>query len=138
MLAEALKNATLHFISPHLHLKESVLNCILLLKQLYNHIKQNQHLPPSLMMTKTINTASIRLTTPIKAMDEGKDKTTIYTEAMEGAHTKEINNMEETREQDSHKRNAMSAINQAVGLLSILLKNKRRHIKSSTNMLCTH
>ena len=82
--------------------------------------------------------ASIRLTTPMEAVDKGKDEITVYTKAVEGVHTEETNNMEQTREQDSCKRNAMSATNQAVGLLSILLKSKRRHIKSSVNMLCTH
>ena len=45
-------------------------------------------------MTRTTNTASIGLTVP-----------------MEGVHTEEINNMEEIREQDSHRRDAISAIN---------------------------
>ena len=49
-------------------------------------------------MIRTINTASIRLTTPIEAADEGEDKTTIYIKAIEGVYTKEINNTEETRE----------------------------------------
>ena len=64
-----------------------------------------------MLMTRTINIASIRLTIYIKAADEGKDKATIYTEAMEVVYTKEINNIEETREQDSCRRDAMSAIN---------------------------
>ena len=55
--------------------------------------------------------ASIGLTAPMEAVDEGEDKTTVYTKAMEGAHTKKINDMKETREQDSYKRDAMSAIN---------------------------
>ena len=78
MLAKALKNIILYFISFYLHLKESVLNYALLLKQLYNYIKQSQHLLLSLIITRTINMASIRLTTPIEAVDEGKDKTTVY------------------------------------------------------------
>ena len=49
-------------------------------------------------MIRTINTASIGLITYIEATDKGKDKATIYTEAKEGAYTKEINNIEETRE----------------------------------------
>ena len=49
-------------------------------------------------MTKTINTASIGLIIPIEAADKAKDKTTVYIEAVKGAHTKEINNIEETRE----------------------------------------
>ena len=49
-------------------------------------------------MIRTINIASIRLTIPIKAVDKGKDKTTIYIEAVKGVYTKEINNIEETRE----------------------------------------
>ena len=51
-----------------------------------------------MLMTRTINTANIKLTAPIKAADEGEDETTIYIEAVEGVYTKEINNMEETRE----------------------------------------
>ena len=49
-------------------------------------------------MIRTINTASIRLTTYIEAVDKGEDKATVYTEAVEGAYTKEINDIEETRE----------------------------------------
>ena len=62
-------------------------------------------------MTRTINTASIRLTTPMKAVDKGKDKTTIYTKAVEGVYTEEINNIEETREQDFRRRDTISATN---------------------------
>ena len=79
--------------------------------------------------------ASIRLTIYIEATDKGEDKATIYIKAVEGAYTKEINNMEETREQDFNRRDAISAINQAISLLSILLKSKRRYIKSSINIL---
>ena len=85
-------------------------------------------------MTRTINTTSIRLTIPIEAIDKDKDKTTVYIKAVERVHTKEINNIEETREQDSHRKNAISAINQAVSLLSILLKSERRYIRSSVNI----
>ena len=85
-------------------------------------------------MIRTTNTASIRLTAPIEATDKNKDKTTIYIKAMEGAYTKKINNTEETKEQNSHRRDIISATNQAVGLLSILLKSKRRRIKSSVNI----
>ena len=49
-------------------------------------------------MTRTTNTASIRLTAYIEAADEGEDKATIYIKAVEGAYTQEINNIEETRE----------------------------------------
>ena len=62
-------------------------------------------------MTRPINTASIRLTAPIEAADKGKNKTTIHTKAVEGAYTEEINNTEETREQDSHRKNTISVIN---------------------------
>ena len=62
-------------------------------------------------MTRTINTASIKLTTPIEAADKGKDKTTIYIEAVEGVYIKEINNIKKTREQDSHRRDTISATN---------------------------
>ena len=62
-------------------------------------------------MMRTINTASIRLTVYIEATDKGEDKATIYTEAVKGVYTKEINNMEETREQDFSRRDTISAIN---------------------------
>ena len=87
-----------------------------------------------MLMTRTINIASIKLTAPIEAADKNKDKTTIYIEAVEGVYTEEINNIKETKEQNSHRRDIISAINQAVGLLSILLKSKRRRIKSSVNI----
>ena len=64
-----------------------------------------------MLMTRTINIANIRLTTPIEAADEGKNKTTIYTEAVEGVHIKKINNMKETRKQNSCKRDAIFIIN---------------------------
>ena len=49
-------------------------------------------------MTRTANTASIKLTVPIEAAVKGEDKTTVYTEAVKGVHTEETNNIEETRE----------------------------------------
>ena len=64
-----------------------------------------------MLMIRTINTASTGLTAPIEAADEAEDKTTIYTKAVEGEYTKEINNMEETKEQDFCRRDTMSAIN---------------------------
>ena len=64
-----------------------------------------------MLMTRTINTASIRLTAPMEAADEGEDETTIYIEAVEGVYTKKINNTEETREQDSCRRDAIFVIN---------------------------
>ena len=85
-------------------------------------------------MTRTINTASIRLTAPIKAADKSKDEITVYIEAVEGVHTEKINNIEETREQNSCKRDAISATNQAVSLLNILLKSEKRYIRSSINI----
>ena len=85
-------------------------------------------------MTRTINTASIRLTAPIEAADKAEDKTTIYIEAVEGEYTEEINDTEETREQDFRRRDAMSIINRAISLLSIPLKSERRHTRSSVNM----
>jgi len=42
--------------------------------------------------------ASIGLIIYIEAVDKGEDKATIYIEAVEGVYTKEINNIEETRE----------------------------------------
>ena len=62
-------------------------------------------------MTRTINTANTGLTAPIEATDEAEDETTIHTKAVEGEHTKEINNIEETKEQDFHRRDTMSIIN---------------------------
>ncbi len=64
-----------------------------------------------MLMTRTINTASIGLTVYIEAADEGEDETTVYIEAEEGVYTKEINNMEETREQDFSRRDTISIIN---------------------------
>ena len=87
-----------------------------------------------MLMIRTINTASIGLTAPIKAADEGKDETTVYIEAVEGVYTKKINNTEKIREQSSRKRDVISVINQAVSLLSILLKSKRGHIRSPVNI----
>ena len=51
-----------------------------------------------MLIMRTINIASIKLTTPIKAADKGKDKTTIYIKAVEGVYIKEINNIKKTRE----------------------------------------
>jgi hypothetical protein len=85
-------------------------------------------------MIKTINTASTRLTVLIKAANKAKDKTTIYTKAVKGEYTKEINDIKEIKKQYFHRRDIMSAINQIVNLLSILLKSKRRHIRSSINI----
>ena len=62
-------------------------------------------------MMRTINTASIKLTAHIKAINKDKDKTTVYIKVVEGVHTKKINNMEETRERNSHRRDTISAIN---------------------------
>ena len=62
-------------------------------------------------MTRTINTASVRLTVPMEAADEGEDKTTIYIKAVEGVYTEEINNIKETKKQDSRKRDTISATN---------------------------
>jgi len=62
-------------------------------------------------MMRTINTASIRLTAYIEAIDKGEDEATVYTETVEEVYTKEINDMEETREQDFNKRDAMFTIN---------------------------
>jgi hypothetical protein len=44
-------------------------------------------------MIRTINMANIELTTPIEAVDEAEDKTTVYIEAVERAYTKEIDNI---------------------------------------------
>ena len=64
-----------------------------------------------MLMTRTINTASIGLTVYIEAVDKGEDKAIVYTKAVEGTYTKEINNIEETREQDFSRRDAMFVIN---------------------------
>ena len=62
-------------------------------------------------MIKTTIMASIGLTAYMEAADKGEDKATVYIEAVEVAHTKEINDIEETREQDSCRRDAISVIN---------------------------
>ena len=85
-------------------------------------------------MTRTINTASTGLTVPIEAADKAEDKTTVYIKAVEGEYTEEINDIEKTKEQDFCRRDTMSAINQAVNLLNILLKSEGRHIRSSVNI----
>ena len=64
-----------------------------------------------MLIIRTINIASIRLTAYIEAADKGEDEATVYTEAVEVAYTKEINDIEETREQDSRRRDTISAIN---------------------------
>ena len=87
-----------------------------------------------MLITRTINTASIGLTAPIEAADKAKDETTVYIEAVEGEYTKEINNIKETREQDFRRRDTMSVINRAISLLSIPLKSERRYTRSSINM----
>ena len=62
-------------------------------------------------MIRTINTASIRLTVYMEAVDKGEDEATVYIEAEEGVYIEEINDIEETREQDFSRRDAMFAIN---------------------------
>ena len=62
-------------------------------------------------MTRTINTASTGLTVPIEAADKAEDKTTVYIKAVEGEYTKEINNIEETKEQDICRRDSIYIIN---------------------------
>ena len=64
-----------------------------------------------MLIIRPINTASIKLTAPIEAADKGEDKTTVYTKAVEGVYTEEIKNIEETREQDSYRRDTISIIN---------------------------
>jgi hypothetical protein len=71
----------------------------------------------------------------MEAIDKGEDETTVYIEAVEGVHTKETNNIEETREQDSRRRDTISIINQAISLPSILLKSERRYTRNSVNIL---
>ena len=64
-----------------------------------------------MLIIRTINIVSIGLTAPIEATDKGKDETTVYIEAVEGAYTEEINNIEKTRKQDSCRRDTISVIN---------------------------
>ena len=45
-----------------------------------------------------MNIASIKLTVPMEAADEGENETTVYIEAVEGVYIKEINNIEKTKE----------------------------------------
>ena len=61
-------------------------------------MKLSQHLLLSLIIIKTTNTASIRLTIYIEAVDKVEDKALVYTEAVEELYTKEINVIEDTRE----------------------------------------
>ena len=110
-LAKALKSITLRFTSLYLHLKESILSYDQLSEQPCNHVKLNQYLLlSSTLMTENTNTASIRLTAHIEATDEVEDKASVYIEAVEETHTTGINVIEETREQDFSKRDAMSTI----------------------------
>ena len=64
-----------------------------------------------MLIMRTINTASTKLTVPIEAANEAKDKTTVYIKAVEREYTKKINNMEETKEQDFCRRDTISVIN---------------------------
>jgi hypothetical protein len=64
-----------------------------------------------ILITRTTNIANIRLTVPIEAADESKNKTIVYIEAVERAYTKEANNIEGIREQDFSKRDTISTIN---------------------------
>ena len=88
-----------------------------------------------ILIIKTTNTASIRLIIHIEATDKTEDKASVYTKAIEEVYTREINAIEETREQDSSRRSTMSITSQATSLLSILSRSKRRHTRSSINML---
>jgi len=90
------------------------------------------------MTTRGTNTASTGLTAHTEAADEAEDEASVNTEAAEEAHTGEISDIEETREQDFSKRSVMSIISQAVGLLSILSKSGRTYTRSSVNMLYIH
>ena len=47
---------------------------------------------------EAIDKGEDKATIYIEAVDKGEDKATIYIEAEEGAYTKEINDIEETRE----------------------------------------
>ncbi len=89
-------------------------------------------------MTENTNMASIGLTTHIEAIDKVEDKALVYIEAVEETHTTGINVIEETREQDFSKRDAMSTTSQATSLLSILSRSERRHTRSSVNILHTY
>jgi hypothetical protein len=51
-------------------------------------------------MTKATNTVSIGLTAHMEAADEVEDEASAHTEAVEEAHTREINVIEEIRERD--------------------------------------
>ena len=64
-----------------------------------------------ILIIRTINTASTGLTAPIEAVDKAEDETTVYIKAIEGEHTEEINNIEETREQDFRKKDIIFIIN---------------------------
>ena len=49
-----------------------------------------------MLITKTTNTTSIRLTVHIEATDEVEDEALVYIEAVKEAYTREINTIEET------------------------------------------
>jgi len=57
-----------------------------------------------------INIASTGLTAYMEAADEVEDEASVYIEVKEEAYTKETNVMEETKEQDFSRRDAISAI----------------------------
>jgi len=86
-----------------------VLSYDLLSEQLYDHGKLSQHLLPSpILTTISTNTVNTRPTVYIEAADKVEDEALVNIEAAEEAHTGEINDIEETREQDFSKRSVMS------------------------------
>jgi hypothetical protein len=58
----------------------------------------------------SMNIVNTRLTAHTEAVDKVEDEALVNIEAAEEAHTREINDIEETREQDFSKRSVMSTI----------------------------
>jgi hypothetical protein len=72
----------------------------------------------------------------METADEAENEASVHIEVIEEAYIGEINAIKETREQDSNKRRSIiSAISQAVSLLSILSRSERRYTRNSVNIL---
>jgi hypothetical protein len=72
----------------------------------------------------------------METADEAENEASVHIEVIEEAYIGEINAIKETREQNSNKRRSIiSAISQAVSLLSILSRSERRYTRNSVNIL---
>jgi predicted Holliday junction resolvase-like endonuclease len=115
-----LRNAVLHYITLQLQLKEYMHNYDLQLVQ--QLAPRNWH---SLIPSITTNKKVIMITTGL----------IIYMEDM-AEDIVEEDIMEEDIKEDLIRRSAMFVIGQVVDQLSTLLRNTKRHIRSSANILC--